>query len=233
MLGEEEVRMARLARLVIPGLPYHVTQRGNRRGTTFFEEDDFLVYRELLADAARTAETKVWAYCLMPNHVHLIVVPSDPDGLRAAFANAHRRYARFINARNRWTGHLWQGRFGAVVMDEAHLVHAARYVALNPVRARLCERAEDWPWSSARAHLAGEDDGLVEVAPLLERVGDFAAFLGTQEDQQATRALRMAETSGRPLGDASWVAALEERTGRKLAAQKRGRKGRENRLLSP
>ena len=181
MLGEEEVRMARLARLVIPGLPYHVTQRGNRRGTTFFEEDDFLVYRELLADAARTAETKVWAYCLMPNHVHLIVVPSDPDGLRAAFANAHRRYARFINARNRWTGHLWQGRFGAVVMDEAHLVHAARYVALNPVRARLCERAEDWPWSSARAHLAGEDDGLVEVAPLLERVGDFAAFLGTQE----------------------------------------------------
>lgn len=216
--------MARLARLVIPGMPYHVTQRGNRRGTTFFEEDDFRAYRELLADAARSAGAGVWAYCLMPNHVHLIVVPADPDGLRATFANAHRRYARFINARYRWTGHLWQGRFGAVAMDEAHLVHAARYVALNPVRARLCERAEGWPWSSARAHLAGCNDDLVEVAPLLERVGDFAAFLGTAEDQQATRALRMAETTGRPLGSAAWVATLEEQTGRTLAAQKRGRR---------
>ena len=225
--------MTRLARLVIPGLPYHVTQRGNRRGTTFFEDDDFLVYRELLTEAARAAGARVWSYCLMPNHVHLIVVPSDPDGLRGTFANAHRRYARFINARNRWTGHLWQGRFGAVAMDETHLVHAARYVALNPVRARLVERAEDWPWSSTRAHLARRGDGLAEVAPLLERVGDFAAFLGTDEDQQATRALRMAETTGRPLGDASWVRALEERTGRTLAAQKRGRKASENRLLSP
>lgn len=225
--------MARLARLVIPGLPYHVTQRGNRRGTTFFEEDDFRTYRELLAGAARVAGAQVWAYCLMPNHVHLIVVPADPDGLRATFANAHRRYARHINARNRWTGHLWQGRFGAVAMDEAHLVHAARYVALNPVRARLCDRAEDWPWSSARAHLAGCDDELATVAPLLERVGDFASFLGTEADQQATRALRMAETTGRPLGSAAWIAALEERTGRTLAAQKRGRKRRENRLLSP
>jgi len=225
--------MARLARLVIPGMPYHVTQRGNRRGTTFFEEDDFRVYRELLADGAREAGTSVWSYCLMPNHVHLIVVPSDADGLRGTFANAHRRYARFINARHRWTGHLWQGRFGAVLMDEAHLAHAARYVALNPVRARLCDRAEDWPWSSTRAHLAGDNDNLVEVAPLLERLGDFAAFLGADEDQQATRALRMAETTGRPLGSAAWIADLEQRTGRTLAAQRRGRKQRANRLLSP
>jgi len=225
--------MARLARLVIPGMPYHVTQRGNRRGTTFFEEGDFQVYRDYLAEAVNISGASVWAYCLMPNHVHLIVVPGDPDGLRATFANAHRRYARFINARHRWTGHLWQGRFGAVVMDDAHLTHAARYVALNPVRARLCERAEDWPWSSARAHLAGEDDGLVEVAPLLQRVGDFAAFLATEEDQQATRALRMAETTGRPLGSASWIAKLEALTGRALAAKRRGRKAGENRLLSP
>lgn len=225
--------MARLARLVIPGLPYHVTQRGNRRGTTFFEEEDFRVYRQLLCEATRASSAKIWAYCLMPNHVHLIVVPNDPDGLRATFANAHRRYARHINARHRWTGHLWQGRFGAVAMDEAHLVHAARYVALNPVRARLCDRAADWPWSSAAAHIAGRDDELVEVTPLLDRVGDFATFLGQDEDQQATRALRMAETTGRPVGSPSWLAALEARTGRTLAAQKRGRKGRENRLLSP
>jgi putative transposase len=218
--------MARLARLVIPGLPYHVTQRGNRRAPTFFEDGDYALYRDLLTDAARRSDTQVWAYCLMPNHVHLIVVPSHADGLRATFADAHRRYTGFINARHRWTGHLWQGRFGAVAMDEAHLAAAARYVALNPVRARLVERADEWPWSSVRAHLAGEDDGLVEVAPLLDRYGDFGLFLGTAEDQQATRALRTAETTGRPLGSAAWLSELEGLSGRVLAPQTRGPKAR-------
>jgi putative transposase len=188
--------MARLARIVLPGVPYHVTQRGNRRQQTFFEEGDYALYRDLLAAAARRAGSRIWSYCLMPNHVHLIVVPEDEDGLRRNFADAHRRYTAFINARQRWTGHLWQGRYGAVAMDEPHLVAVARYVALNPVRAGLVERASDWPWSSVRAHLARDDDGLAEVAPLLERVGDFADFLGRAEDQQATRALRMAETTG-------------------------------------
>lgn len=111
-------------------------------------------------------------------------------------------------------------------MDEEHLAAAARYVALNPVRARLVERAEHWPWSSARAHLAGRDDPLVEVSPLLKRLGDFAAFLGSAEDQQATRALRVAETTGRPVGNADWISALEARTGRSLAPAKRGPKPR-------
>ncbi|WP_294120900.1 transposase [Sphingomonas sp.] len=220
--------MARLARLVIPGIPYHVTQRGNRRQQTFFEDGDFALYRDLLAEASRRSGAEIWAYCLMPNHVHLIIVPSDEDGLRRIFADAHRRYTGFINARHRWTGHLWQGRYGAVAMDEEHLVHATRYVALNPVRARLCDRAEDWQWSSTRAHLAGKDDRLAAVAPLLDRVGDFAAFLGSEEDQQATRALRMAETTGRPVGGAEWIERLEQLSGRSLAPRKRGPKPKKN-----
>jgi putative transposase len=220
--------MARLPRLVLPGVPYHVTQRGNRRQQTFFENGDYELYRDLLSDAARRSGASVWAYCLMPNHVHLILVPTDEDGLRRTFADAHRRYTSFINARHRWTGHLWQGRFGAVAMDELHLAAAARYVALNPVRARLVDRAEQWSWSSAAAHLAGEDDGLVEVAPLLDRYGDFRTFLGGEEDQQATRRLRMAETTGRPAGSAQWLAELEEQTGRPLAPQKRGPKPRKS-----
>jgi putative transposase len=111
-------------------------------------------------------------------------------------------------------------------MDEVHLIHAARYVALNPVRARLCDRAEQWTWSSARAHLAGRDDQLVTVRPLLDRAGEFAAFLGAEEDQQATRALRMAETTGRPVGEAAWVGELERLSGRVLAPKKRGPKPR-------
>jgi putative transposase len=220
--------MARLARLVLPGIPYHVTQRGNRRQQTFFEDGDFGLYRDLLAEAARKAGTSVWSYCLMPNHVHVIVVPEDEDGLRRTFADAHRRYTGFVNARQRWTGHLWQGRYGAVAMDEAHLGAAARYVALNPVRARLVDRAEDWEWSSARAHLCGKDDTLVTVAPLLDRYGDFAAFLGAAEDQQATRALRKAETTGRPVGSAEWVGEIERRSGRSLTPKKRGPKAKES-----
>ena len=155
-------------------------------------------------------------------------MPSDEDGLRRTFADTHRRYTGFVNARSRWTGHLWQGRFGAVAMDEAHLANAVRYVSLNPVRARLVEKAQDWRWSSVAAHLAGKDDRLVRVAPVLERYGDFAAFLGQGgNDEAAWRRLRMLESSGRPLGSDDWLAAIETKTGRKLRPQKRGPKPRE------
>jgi putative transposase len=219
--------VVRLPRLVLPGHPYHVTQRGNRRQQTFFEEGDYALYRDLLAEAADRAGSEIWCYCLMPNHVHLVVVPSDEDGLRRTFADAHRRYTGFINARHRWTGHLWQGRFGAVVMDETHLAHAIRYVSLNPVRARLAARAQDWPWSSVRAHLAGDDDAPVRVAPALDRYGDFSGFLGeAAASEEAWRALRRSETSGRPLGAPDWIAALEAQTGRALAPRKRGPKSK-------
>lgn len=217
--------MARLSRVVIPGLPHHVTQRGNRRERTFFEAGDYALYLDLLSEAAQRAQTEVWCYCLMPNHVHIVLVPADANGLRRAFGELHRRYTGYINARMRTTGHLWQGRFGSVAMDDAHLVYAARYVSLNPVRARLVERAADWPWSSVRAHLAGEDDGVVRVAPVLDRVGDFAAFLDEEVDEAFTyAALRKAESIGRPVGSPEWLADLEARTGRTLAAGRRGPK---------
>jgi putative transposase len=217
--------MARLPRLVLPGIPHHVTQRGNGRQRTFFEDGDYALYLDLLADAAKRAQAQVWSYCLMPNHVHIVLTPSDEHGLSRTFGELHRRYTGFINARRRTTGHLWQGRYGSVAMDEAHLVTALRYVALNPVRARLVEQAEDWAWSSTAALIAGEDDHVVTVAPALERVGDFAAFLGEEFDEALTyAALRRAESVGRPIGTAEWLAEMEERTGRKLAPQKRGPK---------
>lgn len=220
--------MARLPRLVIPGLPYHVTQRGNRRQKTFFEDADYALYRDLLAQSAERAGAEIWCYCLMPNHVHIIIVPSDEDGLRRTFADTHRRYTGFINARHRWTGHLWQGRFGAVAMDEAHLAAAVRYVSLNPVRAQLVGRAQDWRWSSVQAHINEQNDPLVTVAPVLARYGRFDEFLGDPVvDEDMVRALRMSETSGRPLGSAEWLDALEARTGRTLKPQKRGPKNKD------
>ena len=98
--------MARIARLVVPGLPHHVTQRGNRREQTFFEDADYGLYLDLLSQSSARARTEIWAYCLMPNHVHIILVPSDEDGLRRTLADLHRRYTGFINARARTTGHL-------------------------------------------------------------------------------------------------------------------------------
>ena len=219
--------MARLPRIVLPGIPHHVTQRGNRREQTFFEDGDYELYLDLLAEACGRAQVEIWGYCLMPNHVHVIAVPQDADGLSRAFRYVHRHYTGYVNARQRWTGHLWQGRFSSVAMDEPHFVTALRYVSLNPVRARLVERADEWCWSSVRAHLAGEDDDVVRVAPALERVGDFATFLGEEFDEALSyAALRKAESVGRPVGSPEWLAEMEERTGRALAPGKRGPKPR-------
>ena len=149
--------MARLARVIAPGIPYHVTQRGNRRQQAFSGEEDYQHYLELMAQFCRAEQVAIWAYCLMPNHVHLIVVPQSAESLRRAIGEAHRQYARSINFREGWRGRLWQGRFASFVMDEDHLLTAARYVKLNLVRAGLVQAPSRYRWSSAAAHLRGHD----------------------------------------------------------------------------
>lgn len=220
--------MARIARVVVPGVPHHITQRGNRGQEVFFREEDYARYLDLMADWCDRCGVSVWAYCLMPNHVHLIAVPSDETGLARAVGEAHRRYTRHVNAREGWTGFLWQGRFASYPMDEAHLLAAARYVERNPVAAGLVRRALDYRWSSARAHLAGRNDALVEAAPLLARMPDWAAFLRAADDAkaeaEAAHAIERHLTTGRPCGDKRFVAGLEKRLGRPLAPAKRGRK---------
>ncbi|WP_338824383.1 transposase [Bradyrhizobium septentrionale] len=216
--------MARLARVVIPGHPHHVTQRGNGRARTFFGDSDYALYRDLLAENCRAADVEVWAWCLMPNHVHLILVPSDPDGLRRALARVHRAYAGIIQARRNKSGHFWQGRFGAVAMDEPHLAAALRYVALNPVRARLVQRAQDWRWSSTRAHVRGKDDGITALGAVRERFPDFAELLASAPEPDLFDRLRAAESIGRPLGDDRFLARLQRLTGRVLKPAKRGPK---------
>lgn len=225
--------MARMARLVVPRCAHHVTQRGNRRQPVFFEDDDYRAYLTLLAEWTAKAGTSVWAYCLMPNHVHLILVPATTDGLRAALGETHRRYTRRINFREGWRGHLWQERFHSFAMDETYLLSAARYVTLNPVAAGMVARPEEWPWSSARAHLAGEDDAVVRVAPLLARVGDWATFIEGDLDEAMAGRLDLHLQTGRPLGSDVWMEALEAGLGRRVRSRSPGRprkdhpKGRE------
>ena len=221
----ESLKLARIARLVVPDVPHHITQRGNRRGPVFFEDGDHLRYLTFLKEGADKSGTRIWAYCLMPNHVHIIAVPSHADGLRALFSESHRRYTNYVNWRQAWSGHLWQGRFGSVPMDETHLEQAIRYILQNPVRAGLVKSAEDWPHSSIKTHLFGAPDPLVEPTALYERFGDFRELL-ERSDNSSWDKLRQSETSGRPLGSNEWIANLADKTGRKLAPDKRGPKFR-------
>ena len=220
--------MARLARLVVPGLPHHVTQRGNGRARTFFSETDYAFYRDLLAQNCAAAGVEVWAWVLMPNHVHLILVPGDEDGLRRALAPLHRRYAGHVHAREKRTGHFWQGRFGCVAMDDDHLAAALVYVAMNPVRARLTDKVEGWRWSSVHAHLGlTTSDDLTAASAVLDRVPDLRERIAAGEDAVKSERLRKAETIGRPLGTAAFIAGLERDSGRRLAPGKRGRRPNE------
>lgn len=223
--------MARLARIVVPDVAHHVTQRGNRRQQVFFDDDDHAAYRDLVAEACAANGVRCLAWCLMPNHVHLILVPSHADGLRGALADAHRRYSRAVNFAHGWTGYLWQGRFASYPMDDAHLLTAIRYVELNPVKARLAERAEDWRWSSAAAHVRGTADGLTDLDAMKPVHRNWRAMLrrgleAGDMPEGAEAAIEASIRTGRPLGDEAFVEALEARTGRSLKRRKPGPKPR-------
>ena len=220
--------MTRLARITVPGLPHHVTQRGNGRQKVFFSDADYARYRDLLAFHCQAAGVQIWAWCLMPNHVHLLLVPQDEDGLRSALSKTHRIYAGIIHAREHRSGHFWQGRFGSVALDEDHLLNAFRYVALNPVRARLVKNAADWPWASTGTYLSGEDDGVTQRGPMLSRFPDMNGLFDSPQidDKGAFDRLRHAETIGRPLGGPAFLQSLADRFGRTLAPGKPGPKRR-------
>ena len=216
--------MARMARVVVPNIPHHVTQRGNRRQRTFFCDADYRYYLQLIAEYSRQADTRIWAYCLMPNHVHLVMVPGSEDGLRRTLGEAHRHYTRHVNFRQHWKGHLWQERFHSFPMDENHLLATVRYVENNPVAASLCIRPEDWLWSSARAHIEGKDDSVVQVDPMLSLVSDWSEYLTGGSNSAVETLIAKHTRTGRPLGSDQFVRELETKTGKSLAPRPPGRK---------
>ena len=215
--------MPRTARIIAPGYPHHVVQRGNRRMNVFFKDDDFKLYLELMFEFTLRYEVEIWAYCLMDNHIHMIAVPHDETGLTRAVGEAHRRYSAAINRREGWTGHLWQGRYRSYVMDEAHTLAAARYIERNPVGARMVRRAEDYKWSSVHAHIKGKSDGLVKVEPLLNLVSDWARFLQADSMPDDKSIFVKHEASGWPLGADTFLCSVQKLTGRVCVPNKRGR----------
>ena len=176
------------------------------------------------AARCRSSARSLLAYCLMPNHVHLIAVPQSADGLRRAIGEVHRRYTRTINFREGWRGHLWQGRFASYVLDEPYLLTAARYVELNPVR-RAGRGTKSLPVDSAAAHVRGKDDTQVRVAPLLKLAPNWRAFLARVVREEDLKLLRGHGHTGRPLGVEEFLTSLERDLGRILRRQKPGPKG--------
>lgn len=214
--------MARIPRVELVGFPHHVTQRGNRRLQTFYSGADYRAYLRLMAEAKRKAHVSIWAYCLMPNHVHYVVVPTIQGGLARLMQHPHRRYARRVNRRMRWEGHLWQSRFFSCPLDEEHLMATVRYVELNPVRAGLCADPREWRWSSAHAHFRGEDDVLVDVSPMLERVSSWGTYLNENSSVEIIETIRENVVSGRPAGNDAFVLMAEKNAGKRLRKRKPG-----------
>jgi putative transposase len=216
--------MARIARVVVPGLPHHIIQRGNRRQKVFFSNDDHKAYLDYLKTYARPLGIHFWGYCLMDNHVHIIAVPDKEESFARGFSEAHRRYTRMINFRENWRGYLWEGRFKSCPLSESHLYSAMRYIEKNPVRAKIVNNAWDYPWSSAKAHVFKQKDPLLEDNFIISDIKDWETFLSEKDEESTVGLLRMHSNTGRPLGDNQFINALEGLTGRILHKQKPGPK---------
>jgi putative transposase len=218
--------MPRVARVVVADVAHHVTQRGNGRQYILASDAERLVYLDLLRWVVQGHELSVLGYCLMSNHVHLVVVPRRAEDLAEALQRAHGRYASYWNVSHASSGHVWQGRFYSCPMDPGHLWTALRYVELNPVRAGLAGEAAAWPWSSAAAHCGAADlDAWLEMSKWRQSwsAATWRKFLAEGETASELRALRRCTHTGRPLGPAEFTQALEERTQRRLMPGPRGR----------
>lgn len=218
--------MVRIARVVVPGCPHHVTQRGVRRMDVFDSDDDRFAYLRLLREQAEKHGLDFLAWCLMTNHVHLVVVPEDASSLARGLGEAHKRYTRRVNFRDGSRGYLFQGRFFSCPLGEDQVISAIRYALRNPIRSGLAREAWDYPWSSARSLL-----GLIQVDPLVHdprrfaKEADWNAMLRSKADD--LEPLRRHTRTGRPFGDRTFVENVESVTGRALQPRKPGRKVRE------
>jgi len=214
--------------MVVPGIPCHITQRGNRREDVFFCDDDRNLHLKPLLEYGRKHGLTVKGYCLMTNHLHLVAVPETEKSLCDVFKPVHLRYAQHVNWTRGITGHVWQGRFFSCALDDAHYIQALRYVERNPVRAGMVDRAEDYPWSSAAGHCGMREDVFAaDREGLTEQVGDWRTFLAEQDNPEETEQLRLHTRTGRPLGGIMFLNLLETVLNRTVRPRKAGRPRKE------
>jgi putative transposase len=219
--------MPRVARFVCPGVPHHVTQRGNRRAQVFFSDADCRTYLAWLHNTARQHGLEVLAYCLMTNHIHLVAVPATLQSMELTFRPLHTRYAQRLNRMMNWSGHVWQGRFFSATLDNRYFWSAIRYVEQNPVRAGMVAKGEEFPWSSARAHCLGTFDPLLSTDPRwahqIAGIGDWSAWLAAGNTAVELNLIRERTARGLPCGSEQFVEQMEGFAGRSLTFRRAGR----------
>ena len=219
--------MSRIARIVVPGFPHHVTQRGNGGADIFETDQDREAYLRFLRAYCAKRGLSIWAYCLMTNHIHLVVVPEKESSLGDGLRDTHTVYAMYFNSRTEKSGHVWQGRFFSCPLDESHLWAAVRYVERNPVRAAMVKRAEAYRWSSAAAHCGlCEETVLATAFPSVGAIDDWAQWLREplDDENETCASIRRQTLTGRPCGSSEFLDQVEELLGRTLRLRPRGPK---------
>ena len=225
--------MSRIARIVVTGCPHHITQRGNYQQKTFSNKTDYERYLQWLSEYCKKYKLSTLAFCLMPNHVHFISIPQEPDSLSKTFNTCHMRYSQYYNKKNKNRGHLWQGRFYSCPLDEMHLYEAVRYVENNPVRAKIVEKAEEWQWSSAKAHLSNEKINLsLEDMGAYLHIPNWNQYLTEKQDNSIIKEVKSNTLSGRPSGNDSFMSKIEGMFGKRLRPLPEGRPWKKHKLDS-
>ncbi|RLA92910.1 MAG: transposase [Deltaproteobacteria bacterium] len=215
--------MPRIARVIAEHYPHHVTQRGTNRSEMFLDDDDRRFLLRRIKDWSKRTDTKVWAYCLMGNHFHLLLVPSTAHGLSRCLHGITFRYAQYFNRKYGRSGRLWQNRYFSCPVDkDEYLWAVVRYIENNPVRAKLVTKAEDWTWSSAMAHLKGEKDEVLSIPDWLTE-GERESYLEFCREKGNDDIIRKATSTGRPLGGIEFIEKIGELLGRELKPKKGGR----------
>jgi putative transposase len=219
--------MARRPRSFLAGYAYHVVHRGNRKTDIFLDDVDRGVYLKLLRTQCVEHHVRIWAYCLMDNHVHHVAVPDRDRAVSAAFHGVFGEYARYFNARYQKVGHVFQGRFKAPPLDEPHLWNTVAYVERNPVRARMVKRAEDYRWSSAASHCGLREDSVISSdLPFLADIPDWHLWLAKEETAEDLEFIRQRTRTGQPIASDEFTRMLEAKLGRPLLRRKPGPKKR-------
>jgi putative transposase len=223
--------MLRQARSVFANIPHHITQRGNRKNDVFFCDADKDYYLALLQEYTSKHKVEVLAYCLMSNHVHLILVPSTEDGLQKALKPLHMRYSQYINRQQNISGILWQGRFFSSPLDEQYTYYAFAYVENNPVEANMVENATDYKYSSARHHVGIAQDNLIADYDIGIKQNAYLQYLQTMLRQKYSKVLKENTHKGLPCGSDEFITGLSDKIGRDLSFRGVGRP--EKRVASP
>lgn len=224
--------MPRRPRIYLPGVPVHLVQRGHNREACFFAEDDFIAYRDWLAEGLQKTECHLHAYVFMTNHVHLLLTPPDKDAVSRLMMLLGRRYVLHINKTYRRAGTLWDGRYKSSLVDtEGYLLLCQRYIELNPVRAGMVADPANYRWSSYRANGLGQADALLTPHAQYLDLGETAKtreaawrdLFRSELDEEALADIRLTLDQGQPLGNGRFLDQVERMLGRRREARPQGR----------